>query len=151
MIVPVDEYVCRNFFCFYNHHKPMPRASQLFDFIVKAAEWEFANDYLAANERGTESDTGLSKIGPGHWNSLEYTDPVAEGSSEEEGGGGGTWEVPTGDIDGENDTFTCTGPPVAFFKNGIEQHEFGSVVGSTFVYSDAEQIPDDGDYLGAIV
>jgi len=46
-----------------------------------AAEWATANPLLALGEPGTESDTHLMKVGPGHWNDLPYTTGNAQTGS----------------------------------------------------------------------
>lgn len=52
-------------------------------------------------------------------------------------------ETPTGDVDGVNDTFTFTGPPLSVFRNGVMERRLGSVVGNTFVFDSPPDADDD--------
>lgn len=52
-------------------------------------------------------------------------------------------ETPTGDVNGVNDTFTFTGPPLSVFRNGVMERRLGSVVGDTFVFDSPPDADDD--------
>ena len=52
-------------------------------------------------------------------------------------------ETPTGDVDGVNDEFVFSGPPIAVFRNGVQETRLGSVAGSTFTFDTAPQEGDD--------
>lgn len=45
-------------------------------------------------------------------------------------------ETPTGVVDGVNDTFTFTSPPIMVFRNGKMETGLGTVVGNTFIFDE---------------
>lgn len=71
-----------------------------------------------------------------------------------QGGGSGNpsgsiaLETPTGDVDGDNDTFTFSGPPVLVFRNGVMEKRLGTVDGNDFVFDTA---PETGDDIEGVV
>lgn len=66
------------------------------------------------------------------------------------GGGGGSaaLETPTGTVNGVNDTFTFTAPPISVYRNGVMETRLGSVVGNTFVFNTP---PVQGDDIEGLV
>lgn len=67
-----------------------------------------------------------------------------------EGGGGGsvTLETPTGDVDGVNDEFVFSAPPIAVYRNGVMESRLGTVSTNTFTF---DIPPDTGDDIEGLV
>ena len=60
-----------------------------------------------------------------------------------EGGGSVTYETPTGTVNGVNDDFVFTGPPIAVFRNGVNETRLGSISTNTFTFDTAPETGDD--------
>ena len=69
---------------------------------------------------------------------VEQIEAIGEG-----GGGGGTYEEPTGTVNGINAAFTFTAPPILVFRNGVMEKRLGSVVGNVFTFVTPPETGDD--------
>lgn len=64
------------------------------------------------------------------------------------GGGGGTYEIPTGSVDGSNAAFVFTAPPILVFRNGVMEKRLGSISTNTFTF---DAPPESGDDVEGLV
>ena len=58
-------------------------------------------------------------------------------------GGGGSYEIPSGAVDGMNDTFAFTAPPILVFRNGVMELRLGSVSTNDFIFDTPPMIGDN--------
>lgn len=58
------------------------------------------------------------------------------------------FETPTGDVDGLNDEFVFTAPPILVFRNGVMEIRLGTVAGNTFTF---DTPPETGDDIEGLV
>ena len=58
-------------------------------------------------------------------------------------GGSVSLETPTGVVNGSNDEFVFTAPPIIVFRNGVNESRLGSVTGNTFTFNLPPEVGDD--------
>lgn len=66
-------------------------------------------------------------------------------------GGSVTLETPTGDVDGVNDEFVFSAPPIVVFRNGVNETRLGSIVGSVFTFNIPPSAENGGDDIEGLV
>lgn len=54
-----------------------------------------------------------------------------------------TIETPTGDVDGVNDEFTFTAPPISIYRNGVMERRLGTTLGNVFTFNTPPDLGDD--------
>jgi hypothetical protein len=79
---------------------------------------------------------------------LDVLGTVTENGQPIEGGSEGAYEVPAGEVDGVNDTFTFSAPPKLVFRNGVMEMRKGTVEGNDFVFDAA---PVEGDDIEGLI
>lgn len=53
------------------------------------------------------------------------------------------YEIPTGAVDGVNDEFTFTAPPILVHRNGVMERRLGTILGNVFTFTTPPDIGDD--------
>lgn len=74
---------------------------------------------------------------------LEVTGRLTQDGEAVGGSGGGTYEIPTGAINGSNAAFTFTAPPKLIFRNGVMERRLGSISGNVFTFDTAPEADDN--------
>lgn len=59
------------------------------------------------------------------------------------GGDSVALETPTGDVDGVNDEFVFSAPPIVVFRNGVNETRLGTIAANTFTFDTPPDIGDD--------
>jgi len=105
---------------------------------------QLAAQLRAANLDATVSDEGSNRF----WVNVSADDAAAVAAVVDAHNSSPRYEVPTGDIDGENDTFSFSAPPILVFRNGTMERALGTIDGSNFVFDSA---PDEGDVIEGLL
>ena len=58
-------------------------------------------------------------------------------------GGSVSLVTPTGAVNGSNQVFTFSAPPIAVFRNGVQETRLGSIAGNVFTFDTAPETGDD--------
>jgi hypothetical protein len=115
-------------------------------YITPKALADSAYPTLAEAQVGnTSGNTTGNTVGNTTGNTVGNTTGNTVGNTE---GNGGTYEIPTGTVNGINAAFVFSAPPILVFRNGVMETRLGSVSTNTFTF---DTPPDEGDDIEGLV
>lgn len=77
-----------------------------------------------------------------------YSDGSKWQNANSGGGSSVSLETPTGAVNGTNDDFVFTAPPIVVFRNGVNETRLGSIATNTFTF---DTPPETGDDIEGLV
>lgn len=88
--------------------------------------------------RGVDHDGyGLAEID----NAIRFPDGTTQNTAAS--GNSVSLETPTGAVNGVNDDFVFTAPPIVVFRNGVNETRLGTIATNTFTFDTAPETGDD--------